>query len=115
MAQDEIGTDIMDSRDLEARLDELIADGPGQDLDLIQERRMIRELRDESGSEWRYGIVFIHESYFEDYARELAEDMGAVNKDRGWPNSYIDWEAAAEALMVDYTVAEIDGYTYYYL
>ena len=42
------------------------------------------------------------DSYFEQYAQELAEDIGAVQKEATWPNQYIDWEAAADALKQDY-------------
>lgn len=59
--------------------------------------------------DWKYGVTFIRDDYFEDYARELAEDIGAIDRDAAWPNSYIDWEAAADALRMDYTSVEIDG------
>lgn len=39
----------------------------------------------------------------EDFARELAEDLGLINDDATWPNSCIDWEeAAGELFMGDY-------------
>lgn len=60
---------------------------------------------------WYYGTL-IHESHFEDYARELAEDIGAINRDAGWPNQYIDWKAAAAALEQDYTHIDLDGEAY---
>jgi len=63
--------------------------------------------------DWTYGEVLINDSHFEDYARELAEDIGAINPDAGWPNGYIDWERAAEALLIDYTSIEFDGETYW--
>jgi len=59
-----------------------------------------------------YEPTLIAEDYFEEYARELAEDVGALSND--WPASYIDWEAAAVALQMDYTSVEFDGTTYYY-
>lgn len=61
-----------------------------------------------------HGEALIHEDYFEEYARQLAEDIGAISKDAAWPNNHIDWEAAAEALKMDYTTAEFDGATYYF-
>lgn len=45
----------------------------------------------------------IADSYFEEYAQQLAEDIGAIKSDAGWPLMHIDWEAAANALKVDYT------------
>jgi antirestriction protein len=67
--------------------------------------------------EWRgvwYPVTLIRESDFEDYARELAEDIGAISRDAQWPLSFIDWEAAANALRIDYSDIEIDGTTYVY-
>lgn len=108
-------SEIMDSRDLEERLTDLIDAGVGQDLDDIRERAELRKLRAETeGEGWEYGIVFVRDNYFEDYARELAEDVGAVDRNLGWPACHIDWEAAAESLKMDYSEVEIDGATYYY-
>lgn len=66
----------------------------------------------EATPDWIHGETLIRESYFEDYARDLADDIGAIKSDAGWPNSFIDWEAAAEALKQDYGSAEFDGVTY---
>lgn len=38
----------------------------------------------------------------EDFAQSLADDLGLINEDASWPNSYIDWERAARDLMMDY-------------
>jgi hypothetical protein len=67
--------------------------------------------------QWRgdwYPASLIADSYFEDYARELADDTGAVDANAGWPNNFIDWKRAAEALQSDYTSVEIDGRDYWY-
>ena len=53
----------------------------------------LREEAESSG--WQYGIQFIDEDDFEDYARELAEDVGAIQDDMNWPCNCIDWERAA--------------------
>lgn len=64
--------------------------------------------------DWRYGATLIHEDYFEDYARELAEDLGDYNsKNERWPYTCIDWEKAAEELKQDYTSVDFDGETYW--
>lgn len=34
-----------------------------------------------------------------DYARELAEDLGAIPREYSWPVSYIDWESATRDLF----------------
>jgi antirestriction protein len=39
----------------------------------------------------------------EEFAMELADDIGAIDSDAGWPNSCIDWERATrELFMGDY-------------
>lgn len=66
----------------------------------------------EGYGDWSHGETLILESHFEDYAQELAEDIGAVNKDAKWPNNHIDWEAAADELRQDYTELDFGGETY---
>lgn len=63
--------------------------------------------------DWEYGATLIRDDYFETYAQELAEDIGAIDRDAGWPGSYIDWEAAATALQVDYTSVTFLGHDYW--
>lgn len=63
----------------------------------------------EDYGDWDHGETFIADSYFEDYARELAEDIGAIKRDMEWPCNCIDWEAAAEQLKADYTSYELPG------
>ena len=55
----------------------------------------------------------IREDAFEDYARELAEDIGAVPSDVGWPVYCIDWERAARDLAMDYMSVRFMGDDYY--
>lgn len=38
----------------------------------------------------------------EEFAENLAEELGMVPSDAAWPNNYIDWERAARDLMMDY-------------
>ena len=42
-----------------------------------------------------------HDSH-EDFAYQLADDMGMVPEGNDWPTSYIDWQRAARDLMFDY-------------
>lgn len=58
--------------------------------------------------------TMISEDDFEDYARELAEDIGAISRDTQWPATCIDWEYAAHELKMDYSEVEVDGVTYYF-
>jgi tetrahydromethanopterin S-methyltransferase subunit B len=79
------------------------------------ELKALQALADEaSGSpDWKYGETLIRDSYFEEYAQELAEDIGAIKTDASWPNNHIDWEAAADALKQDYMSVEFDGVEYW--
>jgi len=47
--------------------------------------------------------TMIPEDEFEDYAQQLAEDIGAIGKDNQWPLNCIDWEDASEELKNDYS------------
>lgn len=80
-------------------------------------RELARELFCDDPDELeRYGEniepCLIAEWHFEDYARELAEDLGSGVSNE-WPATHIDWEAAAEALQQDYMRIEFGGNTYY--
>ena len=64
--------------------------------------------------DWDHGETFIADSYFEDYAQELAEDIGgAAIREAEWPMNCIDWAQAAAQLQSDYTSYEIEGKTYW--
>lgn len=88
-----------------------------QDLALLRAEHLgrvsaIRELKEQVGTEWTYGVTLVHESYFEDHARQLAEDIGAIPDDLSWPATCIDWAQAARELRADYTEVEFEGDTY---
>ena len=64
--------------------------------------------------DWKYGTTLIRDSYFEDYAQELASELySKAIGDAKWPFDCIDWEKAAEELQQDYTEVEFDGVTYW--
>lgn len=67
----------------------------------------------EGYSDWIHGATFIADEHFQDYAQELAEEIGAINRNESWPNNCIDWEQAANELKQDYTAIEVDGDTYW--
>ena len=78
-----------------------------------EELKALRNLRDEVGGEWRYGVTLIPENEFEDYCRELVEDIGDLPK--GVPGYIvIDWEATANNLRVDYSSVDYNGESYLY-
>lgn len=81
-----------------------------------EELRALLALQDEAEgySDWQHGAALIRDSYFEDYARDLAEDLhGNAIRNAEWPYSHIDWEAAADALKQDYTCVDFAGVDYW--
>ena len=122
--------DYIDSRDvikaieeLESECDDLYPDGWDDDTEesdddsagALPELRDLLALQDEAdGSpDWQHGETLIRDSYFEDYAQQLAEDIGAIGTDLPWPACHIDWEAAASALQIDYMSVDFDGVEYW--
>lgn len=87
------------------------------DGDKEQELDSLLKLQEEGESatgEWHDGATLIRDSYFEDYAEQLAEDIGAINpKAASWPLNCIDWEQAARELQMDYTSISFDGTDYW--
>ena len=106
-------TNAADSEEYTAAVDALDA------WDESEEGRELKALEglaeDAEGycDDWRHGAQLIRESYFEDYARELADDIDAIQKDNAWPYTCIDWGQAARELQMDYKSVEFDGVTYY--
>ena len=109
--------DIIDSRDVIERIAELTAMAAADEIadwerDELDDLKALAEDGENIG-DWQYGATLIRDSYFVDYARELAEDIGAIDRDAPWPARHIDWEAAADELQTDYTSVEFDGVTYW--
>lgn len=125
----DLTSDIIDTRDIIERIEELeasIEDGaaetPEQERAEAEELNtlltVMEELKDNGDDEqWRgdwYPLTLIRDSYFRDYAEELAVDCGMVNSQASWPNNCIDWDQAARELKYDYTSISVDGVTYYF-
>ncbi len=106
--QDVLGSERIDSRDLV----DLQVDAEAEEAEQIE--NIIGELESYAGDNARDGIFLVREDKWEEYAEELAEDIGSIDRDASWPNNHIDWKAAAEELSIDYTTIEIDNTTYYY-
>lgn len=128
-------SDVIDVRDIIARIEELretreeydekmsepgawakIDDGEPDELAALES--LMEELATVGGGDeqWEgvwYPGTLIRDSHFEEYAQELADDIGAINRDAGWPNNCIDWERAARELQKDYTSVDFDGVTYW--
>jgi len=113
---EELGSDIEALQDSEQMADQQVADETEDELQALT--AIMAELAGYGGDEqWRgdwYPLTLIRESHFQDYAQELAEDIGAVNRDATWPNNCIDWKQAARELRMDYSAITIDGVTYFY-
>ena len=132
MATDFSSTDdIIDVRDVIARVEELRAerdecedgtellaewnDANGDELRTLE--ALLSDLAGYGGDEeWEgnwYPVTLIHESHFVDAMRELCEDIGDVPG--GFP-AYIaiDWEKTADNLRVDYSSVTYDGQEFWY-
>ena len=120
---EQLTADVTDSRDIITRIERVESDleqarVDGDDTaDLEAELKALEEFADEASEcapDWHYGETIIHEDYFTQYARELSDELslgdGAMAQ---WPFTHIDWEAAADALKVDYSEVEFNGVTYY--
>ena len=106
--------DTLDSRDIQKDIDNL-EEIEERNEDEQEELDKLQAFKDSvDSSEWDSGITFISEEYFEEYARDFAEDIGTISKDTQWPATHIDWDAAASELLIDYVAVELDGITYYY-
>ena len=116
--------DVIDSRDIIERIEELQAekeDLEGEELaewetENGEELKALEELAKEGedySSDWPHGAPLIRDSYFEKYAQELAEEIGAIDKSTSWPNNCIDWEQAARELQMDYSCISFDGIDYW--
>lgn len=119
------GTDIIDPRDVRERIGELEGerDAAGEDAvqcdhedchaqevhradamvawddsDEGEELARLLKLAGEMGDD----EALISDSYFEEYARQFAEDIGALQGADSWPGNCIDWGRAAEKLQQDY-------------
>jgi len=114
------GEDIIDSRDIIERIEELKGERPDmpsepkatdypedgswsedQEEELNKLVKLAEEV--EGCSDWQHGEALIADSYFETYAEQLADDIGAISSDAKWPLNHIDWKAAADELKQDYT------------
>ena len=120
--------DIIDSRDVIARIseleserDEVMSDGAHDGIvafeeDYGYELETLRAFASEgadSCANWEHGETLIRDSYFTTYAQELAAAVRAIDANASWPLTHIDWEAAARELQTDYTELTFRGVSYW--
>jgi len=125
-------TDVIDSRDVIARIEELEGEDDrhkngegwrceccaGEDEDPCSDCEELGELmalqsEAEGSPDWTHGEGLIRNSYFEEYAQQLAEDCGMIDKSDQWPGHCIDWEQAANELKMDYFSVDYAGVEYW--
>lgn len=107
--------DIIDSRDIIERIEEL-SGFDTRDADEQRELDALEALQNEAegyAPDWKYGAALVRDSYFETYARELAEELTTGGVVLNWPYTCIDWAEAARELKMDYTELEFDGVSYW--
>lgn len=95
-----------------------IDDPEGWDRDNPEEAEELKVLKAlalecEGCSDWKHGESLIRDGYFETFAQELAEEIGAIKDGAQWPYTCIDWEKASIELQQDYTSVDYDGVQYW--
>lgn len=116
---EKIGDDIIDVRDITARVEEIEETEDQEEKEELAE--LLKILSDISGNGedhyWRgdwYPVTLIENSYFEDYAQEIAEELDLIPAGDSWPCNCIDWEQAAKELRMDYTCVTLGDWDYWY-
>ena len=121
--------DVLDSRDIIERIDELEAElkiDPETDINSLTEEEIgdkaeeyeelqtLRSLAEEGENctDWKYGATLIRESYFTDYTEELCKDCGYISRDFPFFIE-IDWERTADNVKQDYSSVDFNGVEYY--
>lgn len=95
-----------------------VCDEHSENVEESDERELVslRELERQAADyapDWDHGATLIRDSYFKEYAQDLAEELDLINPNAAWPATCIDWDQAACELRMDYTSVEFDGVTYY--
>lgn len=116
--------DIIDSRDIIARIEELETafndEEAGLSEEELEELKALQALAEEAedySSDWIHGEQLIRRSYFVDYITQLIHDCYELPKEfnsGNWPYRHmtIDYEAAADEAEQDYASVDFDGVEY---
>jgi hypothetical protein len=123
----DLTADIIDIRDIIARIEELAEDLTTYSAETrahpewAEEHAalctIMRDLKGCGGDEqWEgdwYPVTLIADGYFTEYVQELLEDCGDIPKNL--PDYIvIDWEQTARIIRTDYSAIEIRGSAYWY-
>lgn len=128
----------LDSRDLQKRIDELeetlkdmyeeflevseltedeVTFNQWYDKEESEDKTELEELiefkQDAGSREWDYGLSFIPDSEFTEYAMEMLKDIGDLPRDIPW-YIVIDEDATADNIKQDYSSVDFQGETYWY-
>jgi hypothetical protein len=121
------GNDIIDSRDIITRLEELreaFANPTDAQLAITfdcdeSERAEWEKLEAFAAecdhvSDWEHGACFVHEDHFEDYIAQLIDDCYEIPVLSEWPYRHLtlDIAAAAREARQDYEEYTLDGEVY---
>lgn len=111
------GESVIDSREVIALIEEL-RDIPVTRRTDDEHDELINLVRlahdgERASDEWTHGVALVRDSYFVDYARQYAEEIGALSGSESWPHNCIDWEYAASELQSNYTSIDFDGVIYW--
>lgn len=95
-----------------------VSEPDGLDDDEVEELRILKGLDEaalEACSEWPDGEALFRDTYFPEYAEELAKEISGVDEEawNRWPLNEIDWDSAAETLQTDYADVDFDGVRYW--
>ena len=105
--------DILDSRDIIDRIGWLDNTEDEEEKAELAQLLALQEEAEGYCPDWKHGATLIRDNYFEEYAQELAEDIGAIDRNATWPMNCIDWKEAARLLQQDYTSVDFDGVEYW--
>jgi hypothetical protein len=113
-------SDLIDSREVISRILHLecnvIAEIPLSEEETAElyNLKVLTEQCEQYCEDWEFGVTLVRDSYFENYARDMAEDIhGDALRDSSWPFCHIDWEEAANQLKIDYTLVFYAGVDYW--
>ena len=101
---------VIDSRDIIERLQELEDDVENLDESDKEELELLRAVNEDGQnySDWEHGESLINDSYWVDYVQEMLEDTGDMPKDL--PHYIvIDWESTARNIQYDYVSIDVGG------
>ena len=109
--------DVMDSRDIIERIEELENDIESLDDDDKDELEILKALAGEASdcsSDWQYGATLIRESYFTEYCEDFCKDIGDIPSELPWYiANHIDWDGVAREIKMDYSEVDFDGVSYF--